>query len=171
MDQEIKDLRKEKTLYRFSNLRKINAAVSLLSTLLIVIHGGYDAFWMFFRGKIPTLPKVIAIILMITVLIHIILSITIIIFGIKESKGKKGKLYKKQNIKTLLQRIFGILMLVLIPLHGAWMWNRLSPKILHSFIHTIFFIAVYGHIAISTSKAFITLGLVTIGLLKWQILL
>ena len=64
MNQEIQDTKKQKFLYKLNNLKKINAIISLISTLLIVVHGGYGAFWMFFRGKISKLPKPLSIILM-----------------------------------------------------------------------------------------------------------
>lgn len=159
MNQKNKDIKKQKFLYKLSIFKKINAITSLVSTLLIIVHGGYDAFWMFFRDKIPTLPKVISILLIISVLIHIVLSIIIVISGIKNNKGKKEKIYKKQNIRTILQRIFAVVTMLLIPLHSIGMSNRLSPKLLHAIVHPIFFIAVYGHVAVSTSKAFITLGI------------
>jgi hypothetical protein len=46
----------------------------------------------------------------------------------------------------------------MLPLHAIGMNNHLSPKILHAIVHPLFFLVVYGHVAISTSKAFITLG-------------
>ena len=143
-------------LYKVAIARKANAVISLICSCLILLHGGYDAIWMILRGKITTLPKPIAMLLVIFVVIHIILSIVTLIIG-KDSKNTK--LYKKENIKTIIQRVFGVLIVLLLVPHIIGMQNHLTPKILHSLIHPIFFLVVYGHTAISFSKALITLGI------------
>ena len=61
-------------LYRVAIARKVNAVISLVCTFLILVHGGYDALWMFMRGKLPNLPKPLAFILLWFVVIHIIFS-------------------------------------------------------------------------------------------------
>ena len=99
------------------------------------------------------------IILMVFVIVHTILSIVNAILGSGGKSEIKGTMYAKANIKTLVQRMFGVIMVLLLAPHILGMGNRLAPKVLHSIIHPIFFLAVYGHTAISTSKAFITLGI------------
>lgn len=146
-------------LYKVAIARKANAVISLICSFLILLHGGYDAIWMILRGKITTLPKPIAMLLVIFVVIHIILSIVTLIIGKDRKNSKNTKLYKKENIKTIIQRVFGVLIVLLLVLHIIGMQNHLAPKILHSLIHPIFFLVVYGHTAISFSKALITLGI------------
>jgi hypothetical protein len=46
------------------------------------------------------------------------------------------------------------------------MGNHLVPKVLHSIIHPLFFLVVYGHTAISFTKGFITLGIGNIKVIK-----
>ena len=151
--------RKEKLLYKVAIARKVNAIISLICTLLLLLHGIYDAMWMSLRGLIANLPKPIALILMGFVVLHVILSIVTAILGSGGKNNKKEKMYKKENIKTIIQRLFGILIIVLLAPHIIGMGNHLQPKILHLIIHPIFFVSVYGHTAISCSKAFITLGI------------
>ena len=150
---------KTSKLYKIAKVRKVNAALSLVCTFLIIVHGAYDAVWMMLRGKISTLPAPMARALMVLVIVHIILSIVTAILGSGGKSEIKGKFYAKENVKTLVQRVFGALMVLLLVPHILGMGNHLAPKILHSIIHPIFFLAVYGHTAISTSKAFITLGI------------
>ena len=149
---------KKSKLYKIALARKVNAALSLVCTFLILFHGTYDALWMMLRGLVPNLPKPMAFVLMGFVIAHTILSIVTAILGSGGKSEIKGKFYAKENIKTLVQRVFAALMLLLLVPHIIGMGNRLAPKVLHSIIHPIFFLAVYGHTAISTSKAFITLG-------------
>ena len=53
----MKNKEKGSFLYRVAIARKVNAVISLVCTFLILVHGGYDALWMFMRGKLPNLPK------------------------------------------------------------------------------------------------------------------
>lgn len=152
-------------LYKVAILRKINAVVSLICILLILIHGSYDALWMFLRGKIDTISFPLPWILMGVVIIHAVLSILTAILATRGNK-KEGKMYKKDNIKTLLQRMLGMIMIVVLVFHIVGMGNHLNPKIFHSIIHPIFFMVVYVHSAISFSKAFITLGIGNIKFIK-----
>lgn len=146
-------------LYKIAILRKVNAIISLVCTFLILVHGSYDVLWMILRGKIKTISFPISNLLFIFVFIHIILSILTAILGSGKKKKENGKMYKKENIKTIIQRAFGILIIILLVPHIIGMRNHLTPKILHSIIHPFFFLVVYGHTAISASKSFITLGI------------
>jgi hypothetical protein len=155
-------MKKENTknkLYKVAISRKTNAIISLVCSFLILLHGGYDALWMIMRGRITTLPSFIARLLVIFVFIHIVLSIVNAILGSGKKTSLRGKVYKKENIKTIIQRVLAVLIVVLLAPHIIGMKNHLVPKLLHSIIHPLFFIAVYGHTAISFSKAFITLGI------------
>lgn len=153
-------------LYRVAIARKVNAVISLICTFLILVHGGYDAIWMFMRGKLPNLPKPMAFVLLGFVVIHTVLSIVTAILGSKGKTKKDEKMYAQPNKETLLQRVFGILIVLMMPLHILGMQNHLNPKILHSILHPILFFVVYGHTGISFNKAFITLGIGNSKLIK-----
>ena len=149
---------KKSFLYKVAMARKVNAGISLLCTLLIVAHAVCDSIWMFFH-KSPTFPKVGSYVLVGLVALHAVLSIVTAILGSGKKTNKKEKFYKKENIKTLLQRMTGMLMVVLLFAHIFGMQKWLIPHLLHTIIHPIFFLAVYVHTAISCSKAFVTLGI------------
>ena len=155
----MKEGNKKSKLYKIAIARKVNAVISLICSFLILLHGCYDAIWMALRGKITTLPNPIARSLVIFVVVHAILSIVTAILGSGGKDKSNSKEYKKENIKTIIQRIFGVLIVLLLVLHIMGMQNHLEPKILHSIVHPIFFLVVYGHTAISFSKALITLGI------------
>jgi hypothetical protein len=153
-------------LYKVAIARKINAVISLVCTFLILVHSGYDALWMFMRGKLPNLPKPLAFILLWFVVIHVVLSIVTAILGSKGKTKKDEKMYAKPNKETLLQRVLAILIVLMLPLHIIGMGNHLNPKILHSILHPIMFFAVYAHTGISFNKALITLGIGDAKLIK-----
>ena len=153
-----KDVKKT-NLYKIAIARKINAVISLICSILILIHGTYDSIWMICRGKLSTLTIPVSFILVIFLVIHIVLSISTAILASGPNKKEKTKMYKKENIKTLIQRFSGILMILLLVPHIIGMNKFLNPKVLHSIIHPLYFLVVYGHTAISFSKAFITLGI------------
>ena len=150
---------KQSKLYKIAVARKVNAVFSFVCTFLILVHSSYDAIWMMLRGKISTLPAPMARIMMVLVIVHIIISIVTAILGSGGKSEIKGTMYKKENVKTIVQRIFGGLILLLLVPHIIGMGNHLAPKGLHSIIHPIFFLAVCGHTGISASKSFITLGI------------
>ncbi len=58
-----------------------------------------------------------------------------------------------------MQRVTGIGMLLLLGLHIAGAANHFQPKILHTIMHPLFFGVCSLHIAVSISKAMITLGI------------
>lgn len=151
--------KKKINLYKVAIARKINAIISLICSLLILTHGTYDAIWMICRGKISTLSIPVPFILVVFLVIHIILSIVTAILASSPKSKEKARMYQKENIKTLIQRASGILIILLLIPHVIGMKQFLNPKILHSIVHPLFFLLVYGHTAISFSKAFITLGI------------
>lgn len=149
---------KKSFLFKVAVARKINAGVSLLCTLLIVSHAFYDSIWMCFH-KLPMFPKVLSRVLAGMVVVHAVLSIVTAILGSGKKTNNQEKFYKKENVKTLVQRLSGVLMIVLLPVHIFGMKGYLVPHVFHTIVHPIFFLAVYAHTAISFSKAFVTLGI------------
>ena len=141
-------------------LRKINAIFSLISTVLLLIHAISLAAWMLSRGVISKTPSSIPLALTLFFLIHAIISIVQMIAANKGRKKSDGKHYFKLNRATLVQRISGVLMIIFTWLHIAGTLGIMTPpQVVHAIVPTLFFCLVMSHIAVSGSKAFITLGI------------
>jgi hypothetical protein len=140
-------------------LRKLNAVFSLICTILILDHSIFLSIWMVTRGGIEKTENPLPRILVICMILHAVISITLGILGHKNAEKRKCNTYAKENRQTIIQRISGILIIILIVFHIAGAINHFQPKILHAIIHPVFFIVVLAHVAVSTSKAFITLGI------------
>lgn len=149
-------------------LRKLNAALSLVTTVLLLAHAITVAVWMFSRGKIipwggHTLPKV----LIGVTIAHALVSLILMVIAIKDKKEKKGRMYPKLNVPTMVQRISGVLLIVFTWLHVAGAVGIITlPQVIHAIIPPLFFLMVMSHIAVSGSKAFITLGIGNAGFIK-----
>lgn len=140
-------------------LRKINAILSLICTVLILNHAIFLSVWMLSRCSIAKTENVMPIVIMILVLLHAIISIILGILGHKNAEKRKTKEYPKLNVSTIIQRVSGVLMLLLLGLHIVGASNYYQPKILHAILHPLFFGIVLAHVAVSVSKAMITLGI------------
>ena len=82
------------------------------------------------------------------------------IFVLHDSKNVA---YKKMNIKTLLQRITGLAMILLLPLHicSFMLLQRSSGSFIFYLLlasQALFYAAINCHVAVSFSSALITLG-------------
>ena len=95
-----------------------------------------------------------------TMVIHAFLSILLGILGHKGAEKRKCKAYPKLNKATILQRISGILLLILVIPHVAGATGALRPpQAANAVLPPLFFAIALGHVAFSTSKACITLGI------------
>ena len=70
-------------------LRKINAVLSLISTILILYHAIFLAIWMLSRCSIEKTENFLPQILMILVLAHAIISIILAVLGHKNAEKRK----------------------------------------------------------------------------------
>ena len=141
-------------------LRKINAVFSLISTILLFAHAISLAVWMAAKTNAPKLPRAMPRVLTVVFVLHAVISIVLMITAHKDKPERKGKGYIKLNSATLVQRISGVLMIVLTVMHILGALNVMhTPRPVFLITTTLFFIVVFAHIAISTSKAFITLGI------------
>jgi hypothetical protein len=140
-------------------LRKVNAVLSIICTVLILDHAIFLSVWMLSRCNIAKSENFIPIILMILVVAHAIISIVLGVIGHKNAEKRKCKEYPKLNVSTIIQRASGILMILLLVLHIVGATNYYQPKILHAVLHPLFFAIVLSHVAVSGSKAIITLGI------------
>ena len=140
-------------------LRKINAGLSLVTTVLFLNHAISLSIWMLYRCSIKKSAANMPIALMVVTTLHAVLSILLVILGRKGAEKRKCKSYPKMNSSNIMQRVTGIGMLLLLGLHIAGAANHFQPKILHTIMHPLFFGVCSMHIAVSVSKAMITLGI------------
>lgn len=91
--------------------------------------------------------------------VHGVISIVLAFLGHRGTEKRKCNTYPKMNVSTVIQRASGILMFLLIGFHLAGAANHFQPKMLHAVLHPLFFATVLAHVAVSTSRALITLGI------------
>ena len=140
--------------------RKINAAVSLLTTIFLLAHAICLSIYML-SGESTAKPSgLIGWILMGLMLAHALISIDLALSAHGETENRKGKKYPKMNVSTIIQRASGMLMVPATALHIAGATGAMvPPPIVHVIVPPLFFSMVLTHIAVSTGKAFITLGI------------
>ena len=147
-------------------LKKINAALGLLSILFMLLHIGYSAFAYLTMYYNPILKTVFSVPFIVLVCLHAICGMSVL-FMQKESAG--AELYAKQNKRTVLQRISAALIFPLLILHlKTFSLMQASAEkgakifiILLILAELIFFGVVITHIAVSFTNGFITLGLLS----------
>lgn len=140
-------------------LRKMNAGLSLVTTLLLMDHAMFLAVWMLSRCSIEKSAENMPFILAGLMAIHAVISIVLAILGHKGTQKVKCKSYPKMNKETMVQRITGILMILMLALHIAGAKTHYQPKLLHAVFHPLFFAVALAHASVSTGKALITLGI------------
>lgn len=140
-------------------LRKINAVISLFTTILLLNHAIFLTIWMLSRGSLTKSNTPVPIILTILMVLHGLISIVLAFLGHKGAEKGKYNTYTKMNIATIIQRSSGIIMLLLIALHIAGALNKFQPMIIHAILHPVFFAAALMHTCVSVSKGLITLGI------------
>lgn len=140
--------------------RKLNAATSLLTTVMLLIHAIIFSIRMIMRGGSVKLAMLIGWITMGLMLLHALISIDLALSAHGETETRKGKSYPKMNIPTIVQRASGVIMVPTAALHIAGATGLIMlPPAVHVIVLPLFFAIVLSHIAVSTSKAFITLGI------------
>ena len=140
--------------------RKINAAVSLLTTVLLLSHAILLSVYMLTNGQSFRPAGFMGWALMGAMIVHALISIDLALSAHAESEPQKGKQYPKLNVPTIVQRVTGLLMVPAAALHIAGAIGAMEPpKIVHIVVPPVFFTLVLSHVAISTSKALITLGI------------
>lgn len=147
-------------------LKKINAGLALLTAATGLIHIIYNviSYLMFIHNEMLT--HIIADVFMTLTIIHAVLGmIAITVMG----DGSSIKLYPKQNMNTIIQRITGMIMFPLLFLHAntfdllmknAKIGNTVVIGLL-IVVQILFFGDVLAHIALSIPRALITLGRIT----------
>ena len=141
-------------------LRKINAGLSLLSTILLMYHAIFHAAWMLSQGSIEKRANIMSWVLFGLMMLHAFVSIDLVASTYMETESCKCKHYPKMNVSTLVQRVSGVLLIVFTVLHVAGTIGYLQPPpLVHAILPPVFFTVALLHTAVSTSKAFVTLGI------------
>ena len=147
--------------------RKINAVISLLVTVLLLNHAIVLSVYMLSGGRIARQTSILSWVLMGMVILHALISIDIAMSAHAENENRKGKKYPKKNAATIVQRLSGVLMVPATGLHIAGATGYMvPPKVVHAIVPPLFFTMVLTHIAVSASKALITLGIGNARLVK-----
>ncbi len=144
-------------------LKKINAALGLLSILFMLLHIGYSVFAYLTMYYNPTLKTVFSLPFIILVCLHAVCGMSIMFM---QKDGSRADLYPKQNMRTFLQRISAALIFPLLILHIKTfsLMQVCAEKGLKAYIilliiaELLFFGVVITHIAVSFTNGFITLG-------------
>ena len=148
-------------------LRKINACMSLITTLLFLDHAIFHGVWMLSRGSIPKNADSMPRILFLCMMIHAIIGIVLLIMNHRGIDKCKCKNYPDMNRATYVQRISGVVLIPLTVLHILGTIGVMEPpQIVHSSLPPLFFAICLMHTGISTDKAFITLGIGNSTLIK-----
>lgn len=147
-------------------LKKINAALGLLSIVAMLVHIGYTVFAYLTFYYNPVLKLLTAVPFMVLACLHAICGMLSVFL---QADGTRLELYPEQNIRTIIQRASAALMLPLLILHintfnllsasaeaGKWVWFALVM-----ISQPLFYAVVLSHIAVSVTRAFITLGWLT----------
>ena len=144
-------------------LKKINAALGLLSIVAMLLHIGYTVFAYLAFYYNPTLKLLTAVPFMVLACLHAVCGMLAVFL---QADGTRLDLYPRQNLRTILQRISAALMLPLLILHinpfpllpsgapaGQWLWFGLLML-----SQPLFYATVLTHIAVSVTRGLITLG-------------
>lgn len=140
-------------------IRKINAALSLLTTVLLMDHAIFFSVWMLSRCSIEVSVGFMPWMLAGLMVIHALLCIIQAIISRKGAEKRRYRAYPRMNIPTYIQRITGALMILLIGFHIADSLGVLRPQALSFIFEPLFFLSALTHVSVSTSKALITLGI------------
>ncbi len=145
-------------------LKKINAALGLLSILFMVLHIVYSAFAYLTMYYNPTLKMVFSVPFIVFVCLHAVCGMAILFMH-----NDGNELYPKQNMRTVLQRVSAAIMFPLLILHlNTFALMQTSAErgikvliILLIIAELVFFADVITHVVVSFSNGFITLGLLS----------
>ena len=141
-------------------MRKINAGLSLLTSFFLLDHAIFNAVRMISQGTIEKGATFMSWILFGLMLTHAVISIDLAISAHSETEKRKCKSYPKLNASTIVQRFSGIVLIVFAGLHVAGAAGfMMPPPVVHAIVPAVFFTIALMHLAVSFSKAFITLGI------------
>ncbi len=144
-------------------LKKCNAVIALLSILFLLVHIVYSIFAYLTMYYNPFLTKLFSGILMAGVCLHAVLGMCSVFLM---DDGTRLSLYPRQNRRTIIQRLSAALFFPLLFIHtktfqllkssaenGSWV-----IFVILIIIEILFFADTIIHMAVSLSRALITLG-------------
>ena len=141
-------------------LRKTNAVIGILTTVLLLGHAISLSVFMLSGGSVTKPSALVPWVLAGLLVTHAMICMELAVSSYEGIEKRKCKVYPKMNAATLFQRISGILLIVFTALHIAGASGYMTtPKAVHIIIPPLFFTVALAHAAVSTSKAFITLGI------------
>ena len=147
--------------------RKINAGISLLTTVLLLGHAILNAVRMFSGRSDAAGTDYMAWVLVGLLVAHIFISIDLAVSAHMGTEKRKCNNYPKMNVATIVQRASGVLLVPTTGLHIAGTIGLMQPpKVVHAILPPLFFTIAMVHASIATSKAFITLGIGNAKLVK-----
>ena len=148
-------------------LRRINAIISLLTTVFLLNYAIRISVWMLSGGSVEQSSPIASWVLVGLMALHAFISIYFAVCSLDDGERRKIKSYPKMNGATIFQRASGLLLILFTALHVASVMGAMKlPEIAIAVLFPIFFTIALAHTAISTGKAFITLGIGNAKLIK-----
>ena len=147
-------------------LKKINATAGLLSAMALLLHVGYTVYAYLAFYYNPALKLLTALPFMVLTCLHAVCGMSAVFL---QTDGTRLDLYPRQNLRTILQRISAALILPLLFLHlNTYELLRASAEGGRWLLFTLLMLSqplFYGvaltHVAVSVTRATITLGWLT----------
>ena len=142
-------------------LKKINAILSLLTILAILVHIGFSVYAYLTLTYHPTIKGLTSRPFMALACIHAIFGVVMVI-----PKISGIRLYPRENVRTIFQRLSALSVIPLLILHLN-LYNLLRSSALSGkwvsfslllFCQALFYGMVLLHIAVSLTRALITMG-------------
>lgn len=145
-------------------LKKINAVISLLSVLALLLHVGYVFYAYLTFDYNASIQKVFSRIVEVLVCIHAVLGMSMLFLM---GDGTRLRDYPRQNLATVLQRVSAALLFPLLLVHvktfkllqGFGAEGSMVKFTVVQVLQAVFYADVAVHVVISLPRAFITLGL------------
>ena len=145
-------------------IKKLNAVCSWILTAFLIAHLATMSYSMWTGWYDFNLCKAMAHGTAFIAVIHIAVSLIILFFM---NDGTDLRRYKKNNMRVILQRASGLVIIALLHLHVQAFGFIVSGEALSvsdkAFIlvtEIAFFAAIFVHLCVSLSRSFITVGLV-----------
>lgn len=142
-------------------LKKINAILGLSIIAALLCHAGTMTYSLLTSWYNLTLCKFFAHAAVGIMILHVLTSICIFFFLHDGSDAR----YSRQNIRTIMQRVTAILMIVFVHFHTSAYAHMATGQTLsqgqaicNCITECIYILSVFVHTAVSFSKAFVTLG-------------
>lgn len=144
-------------------IKKCNAVLSLLTCIAMLLHVGCSAFTYLTFYYNPVLTKAFAIPFAVLTCLHAVLGMCSVFFL---SDGTRAGLYRKQNRRTVIQRVTAALIFPLLLLHiNTFGWLKATTEsgqyVLFALLiaaQILFYLVVFAHATVSFGRALITLG-------------